>query len=168
MCSIHKKADSLSCELLYLLNYLPCSQRLLLYRLLLEAPFHCAMPIHTNGVKSKLIKEPLKYSGSLDNYKFFESTPIIGREYHDLQLTDLLKASNREVLIRDLAVTISRRGVCFFRNQDITAEGQKELISLIGELAGKPKTSKLHIHPQSMFPDSADINDKGDRDEGSE
>lgn len=126
------------------------------------------MAMHANGVQSKLIKEPLKYSGSLDKYKFIESTPIIGREYHDLQLTDLLKAPNRDVLVRDLAVTISRRGVCFFRNQDITAEGQKEIVALIGELAGKPKTSKLHIHPQSMFPESADINDKGDRDEGSE
>ncbi len=36
----------------------------------------------------------------------------------------------------------------FFRKQDnLTNELQKELIQRLGELSGKPATSKLHIHP---------------------
>lgn len=36
----------------------------------------------------------------------------------------------------------------FFRKQDnITNDLQKELVQRLGELSGKPATSKLHIHP---------------------
>jgi hypothetical protein len=44
---------------------------------------------------------PLKYSGSLDAYKSIEITPVIGREYPDIQLTDLL---NNDEKVRDLAI----------------------------------------------------------------
>ncbi len=45
---------------------------------------------------------------------------------------------------------VSRRGVVFFRKQDnITDDLQKELVQRLGELSGKPATSKLHIHPIS-------------------
>lgn len=45
-------------------------------------------------------------------------------------------------------VTVSERGVVFFRKQDdITNDLQKELVQRLGELTGKPSTSKLHIHP---------------------
>lgn len=38
----------------------------------------------------------------------------------------------------------------FFRKQnDITDDLQKELVQRLGELSGKPATSKLHIHPVS-------------------
>jgi alpha-ketoglutarate-dependent taurine dioxygenase len=38
--------------------------------------------------------------------------------------------------------------VVFFRKQDnITNELQKELVQRLGELSGKPASSKLHIHP---------------------
>lgn len=44
--------------------------------------------------------------------------------------------------------TVSQRGVVFFRRQDnITDDLQKELVQRLGELTGKPETSKLHIHP---------------------
>lgn len=43
---------------------------------------------------------------------------------------------------------VSQRGVVFFRKQDnITNDLQKELVQRLGELSGKPATSKLHIHP---------------------
>ncbi|ANB11826.1 Jlp1p [Sugiyamaella lignohabitans] len=88
---------------------------------------------------------PLKVSGALDTaYKFKEITPAIGREYPDLQLKDVLE---NEEQLRDLAITISRRGVVFFRNQDITIAQQKKLADQLGKLAGKPETSGLHIHP---------------------
>lgn len=42
---------------------------------------------------------------------------------------------------------VSRRGVVFFRGQDITADEQKALTDRLGHLAGKPASSGLHIHP---------------------
>jgi hypothetical protein len=51
---------------------------------------------------SSYIREPLKYSGSLDEYKSFDVTPIIGREFPEVQLTDIL---NDEQKLRDLAIT---------------------------------------------------------------
>lgn len=45
-------------------------------------------------------------------------------------------------------ISVSQRGVVFFRAQDkITDDLQKELVQRLGELSGKPATSKLHIHP---------------------
>jgi len=93
-------------------------------------------------------REPLKLSGALDQFKHFDSTPVIGREYVDVDLAEWLRAPNSDELLRDLAITISRRGVVFFRKQDnITNDLQKELVQRLGELSGKPATSGLHIHP---------------------
>jgi hypothetical protein len=35
----------------------------------------------------------------------------------------------------------------FFRDQDITIDEQKLLGTKLGELSGKPESSKLHVHP---------------------
>lgn len=51
------------------------------------------------------ITKPLVYSGSLDSFTHNDLTPVIGREFKGLQVVDLLKASNSDGLIRDLAVT---------------------------------------------------------------
>ena len=51
-------------------------------------------------------------------------------------MVDLLSAKNSDALIRDLAVTISRRGVVFLRNQDVTPQQMRELMEKITELAG--------------------------------
>ena len=93
--------------------------------------------------------EPLKKSGVLDNaFEFEDVTPVIGREYPTANIVDLLNASNADELLRDLAITISERGVVFFRRQDnLTNELQKKFIQRLGELAGKPSTSTLHVHP---------------------
>lgn len=42
---------------------------------------------------------------------------------------------------------MSQRGVVFFRDQDLTIDEQKKLGTKLGELSGKPASSKLHIHP---------------------
>jgi hypothetical protein len=47
--------------------------------------------------------EPLSYSGLLDKYSHQDITPVIGREFEGLQVTDLLNSSDD--VIRDLAVT---------------------------------------------------------------
>jgi alpha-ketoglutarate-dependent taurine dioxygenase len=49
-----------------------------------------------------------------------------------------------------LTFQVSQRGVVFFRKQDgLTNDLQKQLAQRLGELSGKPSTSKLHIHPVS-------------------
>lgn len=94
---------------------------------------------------------PLKVSGALDSqYGKFrsDSTPLLGTEYSaDVRLKDII---NNPDQLRDLAVTISERGVVFFRNQDdLTVADQKRLVDELGVQSGKPKTSGLHIHPLS-------------------
>ena len=96
---------------------------------------------------SKLVKEPLQSNGSLDKYNFFEVTPCIGRQYTDLQLSDLLNAPNSDELIREFALTVSTRGVVFLRNQELSLQEQKTFVKKLGELSGHPKESGLHIHP---------------------
>ncbi|EXJ89612.1 hypothetical protein A1O3_02679 [Capronia epimyces CBS 606.96] len=88
-------------------------------------------------------RRPLQYSGSLDGYQSFDLTPVIGREFPTLQLSSLLGDDRK---IRDLAILVSQRGVLFFRNQDLQLNDQKVLGQKLGELTGKPKTSKLHRH----------------------
>ncbi|KAH8879001.1 taurine catabolism dioxygenase [Thozetella sp. PMI_491] len=104
------------------------------------------IPIQTKAAPPT---EPLKLSGALDSFESFDVTPIIGKEFPKARLVEWLDAPNSDELLRDLAITISRRGVVFFRAQDdLTNELQKKLILRLGEATGKrPATSGLHIHP---------------------
>lgn len=55
---------------------------------------------------AKQHREPLLPSGALDKFKYEESTPVIGREYVDVNLVnDIINAENADDLIRDLAIT---------------------------------------------------------------
>lgn len=56
------------------------------------------------------IREPLEYSGSLDSYARIEHTPIIGTEFPDLQVVDILDDDEK---LRDLAII----GKLFFHGQ---------------------------------------------------
>lgn len=55
--------------------------------------------------KATRVKQPLTYSNTLDGYQSFDVTPVIGREFPEVQLTDILNASNSDELLRDLAIT---------------------------------------------------------------
>ena len=48
---------------------------------------------------------PVTYTGLLDAWNSYDSTPAIGREFSNLQVVDLLRASNSDEVIKDLAVT---------------------------------------------------------------
>ncbi|EPQ30092.1 uncharacterized protein PFL1_02209 [Pseudozyma flocculosa PF-1] len=97
--------------------------------------------------KGDLQREPLVLKGLLEQYSHFDVTPVIGREFSTLQIRDVLQADNADELLRELAITISRRGVVFFRDQDLTPEEQKDFTHRVGLAAGKPESSGLHIHP---------------------
>lgn len=60
-------------------------------------------PASANG--NILLKEPLKLKGVLDEFKSFDVTPVIGREFPDVKLVDWLNATNSDELLRDLAIT---------------------------------------------------------------
>ncbi len=52
--------------------------------------------------REQVYRKPLEYTGSLDEYKSIDLTPVIGREYPSLQLSEIL---NDDIKIRDLAIT---------------------------------------------------------------
>jgi len=57
---------------------------------------------------------PLVYSGSLDRFPSKELTPVIGREYEGLQVTELLETDNDQLIV-DLAAT----SACFFTSSKL-------------------------------------------------
>ncbi|TVY36704.1 Alpha-ketoglutarate-dependent taurine dioxygenase, partial [Lachnellula occidentalis] len=106
-------------------------------------------------------RSPLKLSGALEQFDSRELTAVIGTEFKNVQLVDWLRAPNSDELLRDLAITISQRNVVVFRRQDtLDNELQKELVQRLGELSGKPATSKLHIHPTVNIGATTPIQDK--------
>jgi hypothetical protein len=93
-------------------------------------------------------KEPMKYGGSLDQFKSFDYSPNVGREFPDAKLADWIREPNSDELLRDLAVLVSQRGVVFFCAQDdMTLALQKELAQRIGLQSGKLAGNGLHIFP---------------------
>jgi alpha-ketoglutarate-dependent taurine dioxygenase len=91
--------------------------------------------------------KPIAYCRMLDEYTHHDLTPVIGREFVGLQVTDLLNAPDRDRRIRDLAVTVSQRGVVFLRDQIVNPLEMRELCEALTSLAGCPESSGLHVHP---------------------
>ncbi|KAK4046182.1 hypothetical protein OIO90_006623 [Microbotryomycetes sp. JL221] len=102
--------------------------------------------------------EPLRPTGGLDQYKHFDVTPVIGREFSDLQITDLLEHPDADALFKDLAATVSRRGVVFLRNQDITPQQMKQIGERLSQAGGCPESSGLHVHP--LTEESSELGDQ--------
>jgi hypothetical protein len=87
------------------------------------------------------ISEPLVNSGSLDSYEQNDITTSLGREIPQLRIKELLTAENSDALIRDLAITVSERGVVFLRNQDDTTTADLLAFgSKLSKLAGSVRT----------------------------
>ncbi|XP_014560730.1 hypothetical protein COCVIDRAFT_12494 [Bipolaris victoriae FI3] len=93
------------------------------------------------------IMRPLPLGDAMDGYKYSDIGRYLGREYADVQIRELLKDPDSDAKLRDLAITISQRGVVVFRNQEITPQEQKDFTNRLGQLTGKPSTSGIHIHP---------------------
>ncbi|KAL5630695.1 hypothetical protein BROUX41_000567 [Berkeleyomyces rouxiae] len=98
-----------------------------------------------NSAAQPSISGPLKNSGSLAGFAQSDLTPAIGTEFTNLQVTHLLQQD--DAVIRDLAITVSQRGVVFLRNQDVTPAQMKDLMLRLTTAAGSPSSSALHIHP---------------------
>ena len=60
---------------------------------------------------------------------------------------------------------VSQNGVVFFRNQDINIEEQKLLGQRLGDLTGKPTTSKLHRHALVNSKRGVAVDDNGKLDD---
>lgn len=64
------------------------------------------------------LKQPLKPTGVLDQFDSFDVTPVIGREFINVNLKQWLRAPNSDELIRDLAITSNistlPASFCFF------------------------------------------------------
>ncbi|KAA8641724.1 hypothetical protein EYZ11_007144 [Aspergillus tanneri] len=102
-------------------------------------------------------RQPLELRGHLKKFKSFNCTPVLGTEFPDAKLAEWLQAPNADDLIRDLAITVSQRGVVVFRSQtDLTDELQKTLVQKLGELTGKPSDSSWHIHPLAKYSATGD------------
>lgn len=67
------------------------------------------IPLHSSPSDEKSTKttypEPLKLSGALDGISYEEITPVIGREYPNVNIVDdLMNASNADELLREIAI----------------------------------------------------------------
>lgn len=59
-----------------------------------------------------------------------------------------LPEEQKDAVLRDLAIAISTHGVVFFEDQnELEPEDLGRIALRLGELAGKPESSTLHIHP---------------------
>lgn len=65
-------------------------------------PAELKYEVSTKGTTGTRLSQPLKYSGSLDEYKHFDVTSVIGREFPEVQIKDILQNDTK---IRDLAIT---------------------------------------------------------------
>ncbi|KAJ1565369.1 hypothetical protein HK096_003175 [Nowakowskiella sp. JEL0078] len=82
---------------------------------LMGKPLSSAVPEYT----------PVKSNGSLDLFDKFDVTVKIGTEFKKESGIQLSKLTDEQV--KELALLVSKRGVVFFRDQDITIEEQQEL-----------------------------------------
>jgi hypothetical protein len=64
-------------------------------------PAEVPLKVRSKAESGTRLSQPLKYSGSLDQYKHFDITPVIGEEFPELQLSEILSDDNK---IRDLAI----------------------------------------------------------------
>lgn len=100
--------------------------------------------------------ESLELVGLWDNHKQSTLTPIVGTTFDNVNLADVLHSPDCDALLRELAILVSRRGLCVFPKQTtLSIPDQKLLCRKLGQLTTRPPTSDLWIHPvnQTRLPD---------------
>ncbi|KAL9640023.1 MAG: hypothetical protein Q9164_000558 [Protoblastenia rupestris] len=93
---------------------------------------------------------PLKKTGVIDVFKQKLLAPSLGSEFSDLDLVEALKSPNADALFRDLAVTISERGVAVFRNQHLDNETHQQVVNRIAIASGRP--AENDIMTNALYP----------------
>ena len=79
----------------------------------------------TIQINDSELKGPFEYPSRWDQHVDRHLTPAIGTQINsDIQLSKVLEDDR---LIHELGVLVARRGVVFFKNQDITPEQQAKL-----------------------------------------
>lgn len=65
---------------------------------------------------SRTYPAPLKQSGALDSFQFEDITPVIGREFPNINIVDdLIHSPNADQLIRDVAITSTKHNNFLFK-----------------------------------------------------
>lgn len=72
------------------------------------------LAIRNGDSQKRLIREPLKLKGLLEQYKSFNVTPAIGKEFPDADVVEWMKATNSDELLRDLAITSTHPNSSFY------------------------------------------------------
>jgi len=66
-------------------------------------PVDYSVKTQASGANSQLMKNPLEPSGALDHFEYFDSTPVIGREYPTLNVVELMESPDADELLKELA-----------------------------------------------------------------
>jgi hypothetical protein len=92
--------------------------------------------------------EPLELSGALDHFKHEETTPIIGREFIDVNIVnDLLNAENADERLRDLAIT----SMLYFEREPVVDLLTKNHPSITAWCGLLPCTRQPHRRPSERL-----------------
>lgn len=60
----------------------------------------------TEPMTTAMPSKPMELSGALSHFLYEDTTPVIGREFTNVNIVeDLLNADNSDELLRDLAIT---------------------------------------------------------------
>ena len=96
--------------------------------------------------------KPLQLSGSLEEFDYFDVTPVIGREYKDVDLATWLQSSNSEELLRDLAITSNPLPTLFPEDFRLSIP----LTNLPTSLPTRRRLLPLPNHPHRPSPKTTD------------
>jgi hypothetical protein len=69
------------------------------------APSITDIPQVAPATLKALQREPLKPTGTLNSFESFDATPVIGREFTNVNLKEWLRTPNSDEILRELAIT---------------------------------------------------------------
>jgi hypothetical protein len=113
-----------------------------------ELPVHSLGPQDGSGHVKSVYPKPLKVSGALERFTYEDTTPVIGREFLNVNIVDdLLNSANADQLLRDLAIT--SKSHCAADPRISTDELPKFPSAVLSSSA--PKTILPMIYKSNLF-----------------
>lgn len=116
------------------------------------APTAISVEDETPRVQTGTGKKPLKSTGSLDSYKHFDVTPVIGTEFPETNIVEDILSSDEK--IRDLAIK-SKTDMTLWRIQYTDAYSAKSPKEV--SCSSEPRTTSQMIFRSSLCRDSVRI-----------